>query len=452
MLDAEPQAERRRLEALVLLTAEAQGADPAHARKQILEAARLKDNIFRLFETELPEKIDVVLLAQGYGGVFAHAVQLWQELNRGWNALLISPVAPPYGYDVALKSRLIVYEQLRDEGRVPNYLSFLQVVRGLLNNLDQTLLYLEHRSQSIYTFDLLGRSKATIIHDDGFYDNIYHGAAAARVRVTEKRRRRILSEIYYSLRYNDPAYYGLNASPANNRLLMEAGWIAIRSASENWHWSMPNHELMRTLYGSARTRFRFVPPMIDTRLFREGTAYDPKRILFTTTMHNVRRKGIIELSRAMRHVPDDIRAVCVIGQPRYLPEAVTELDGSRLILRRAMPKDELIDLYHRCAVNCRVSREESSPVSVLEGMACGLPLITSPTVKENIPILEDGVTGFIIDPGAPPEMLGKRLTRICSDAGLRERMSAACRARVQQYSLEKNLWLLTRHLDEPSIN
>lgn len=437
------------LEGLVTLTAEHQGTRNSEARRQILEAASLEKNVFQLFEIDLPERIDVVLLAQGYGGVFAHAVQLWEQLNRHWNAVLISPVPPPYGYDERLESRLIVYQRLRDEQRLPSYFSFLQVVRGLLNNLGHTLLYIEHRSQSIYSFDLLGRPRATIIHDDGFYDNVYHGAAAARIVVSEARRRRILSELYYAMRYNDPDYFGMNASPANNRLLMESGWLAIRAATENWHWSMPNHELMRKLYGGAPTRFRFVPPMIDTGLYREGVPYDPGRILFTTTMHNIRRKGIVELARAMRHVPEDVRAVCVIGQPKYLPEAVSRLDGTRLILEDAMPKERIIDLYHRCAVNCRVSREESSPVSVLEGMACGLPLITSPTVQENIPILEDGATGFIVDPHAAPEVLGERLTRVCRDRALRARMSAECRKRVERYSLATNLHLLTRHLDEP---
>lgn len=410
--------------------------DPELAIAALRAAGSARDNAFRIVDLPLEARYDAILLCQGYGGVYVHTVQLWERLNRTGRALLIAPVRPLFASADGGGGPMLVYEELRDSGLCPSYFAFLQLVRHVVRNVPHRLLYLEHRSQSLYTFDLVARRDApTVIHDDGFYDSVYHSAAVSNARLTERKRRRILEEVFHSLRSNDDHFYGLKATPLNNRRVLEAGWFALRAATENWCWSHPAYEGMSRLYADAPTRFEFIPPLVDTTLRRPGVEVDMGRVLFSTTMHNIRRKGIVELARAMRFLPERIRATCVVGQPEFLPRGIDPA-RHRLDVIARLPKPALVELYHRSAVYVRVSRDESSPLSILEAMACGLPVIVPPVVAGNFPIFEDGVTGFIVDPGDPPAVLADRIQRICDDPELRARMSAECIRRAEKQSLD----------------
>jgi hypothetical protein len=70
---------------------------------------------------------------------------------------------------------------------------------------------------------------------------------------------------------------------------------------------------------------------------------------------------------------------------------------------------------------------------LIQYMACGLPVVASP-VGVNCQIVEHGVNGFL---AKTPEQWEKALQTLLSDAGLRQRMGAAGRCKVeQQYSIQ----------------
>jgi glycosyltransferase involved in cell wall biosynthesis len=76
------------------------------------------------------------------------------------------------------------------------------------------------------------------------------------------------------------------------------------------------------------------------------------------------------------------------------------------------------------------SRSEGMPVSVLEAMAAGLPIVASRVggVPEQI---ADGETGLLVEPRDADE-LAAALTRLTQDADLRIRLGAAARTRAEQ--------------------
>ena len=71
------------------------------------------------------------------------------------------------------------------------------------------------------------------------------------------------------------------------------------------------------------------------------------------------------------------------------------------------------------------SYREGLPKSLLEGAACGRPMVASdvPGCRE---IVQEGVTGLLVPP-RDAESLATALERLAGDAALRRRMGAAAR-------------------------
>jgi len=95
-----------------------------------------------------------------------------------------------------------------------------------------------------------------------------------------------------------------------------------------------------------------------------------------------------------------------------------------------VPHDELELLYDRAAVVVLPSYREGLPLCVLEAMAHGRPVVAS--AVGGIPeLVEDGVTGFLVEPG-DVSGLREAIERLLSDPALRRRMGRAARARVAE--------------------
>jgi glycosyltransferase involved in cell wall biosynthesis len=79
------------------------------------------------------------------------------------------------------------------------------------------------------------------------------------------------------------------------------------------------------------------------------------------------------------------------------------------------------------------SREEGFPIALMEAMAYGLPSVAfdcAPGIRE---LLEDEVTGLLVNPGNVPGFAGA-LERLMKDADLRRRMGGQARESVDRFS------------------
>jgi len=74
------------------------------------------------------------------------------------------------------------------------------------------------------------------------------------------------------------------------------------------------------------------------------------------------------------------------------------------------------------------SRHEGLPLTVIEAMLAGLPVVSS-RVGGVPELVEEGVTGFLVPPGDPPA-LARALERLVADPDLGRRMGAAGRERA----------------------
>jgi glycosyltransferase involved in cell wall biosynthesis len=146
-----------------------------------------------------------------------------------------------------------------------------------------------------------------------------------------------------------------------------------------------------------------------------------------------RRKGIYDLVRAL---PEVIKAV---PEARLVAAGTGEIDAVRRCARESGVDDRVLlpgwvsgfdklRLLEEAALYVLPSHNEGVPLSILEAMTVGLPVIATPV--GGIPdVLRDGEDGYLVPPGSLSE-LSRRIIELLSDRGLRERMGENARRRL----------------------
>jgi glycosyltransferase involved in cell wall biosynthesis len=162
--------------------------------------------------------------------------------------------------------------------------------------------------------------------------------------------------------------------------------------------------------------------------------HEPPRVLYVGLL--TPRKGVLDLleaSRLLRKRGVAHELWLLGGTPDEGPAAEAEvrasLDGTARLLG-TRPPEEMPAAFAVADVFCLPSWWEAMPLSVLEAMAGGLPVVAT-DVGDVGRAVADGVTGFVVPP-KDPEQLAARLERLLIDADLRRRMGEAGRARVAE--------------------
>ena len=415
-----------------LLVAQALEPDLESANLRLQAIFKDQNGVLGEVEITVPEKVDVILIEQGYGGVYVHTVELMKQLRKRWSCLLLSPVPPLF--EPAPMPDVLSLEGLRKTDPDLPYFAWVQILRTIVQKVACRLLLIMHRSQSLYLFDLL-RLRPTVIYCDGFYDGAFRRVQDFHLDESPERRDEVLAELHYLIANGPSRFHGMSATPSVNVKLLMAGSYSLTAAVENWCWGKEQHANFAGEFPGLRDRIRMMLPFTNPELFERAAVHRQRKVLFTTTMHNIDQKGYPELAKAMELLPR-VEARVVVRQPHLLPKVPAKV--TRRMVTGPVSKPEMIGLYHTLWLNCRVSRQESSPLSILESMVCEMPQIISTTVAEQIPILEDGATGFVIDPD-DNERLRWALTTLLGDDRLRDRMGREARRRAIALSFDRRV-------------
>jgi glycosyltransferase involved in cell wall biosynthesis len=107
-----------------------------------------------------------------------------------------------------------------------------------------------------------------------------------------------------------------------------------------------------------------------------------------------------------------------------------------------IPYDRLPSYLALCDAFVTASVTEVHPLSVIEGMATGLPVlgIDSPGVGDSI---VDGETGLLATNDIAS--FTAKLTYLCMDKGLRTKMGFAAREASAQYDIERTTKIMLGH-------
>jgi glycosyltransferase involved in cell wall biosynthesis len=203
----------------------------------------------------------------------------------------------------------------------------------------------------------------------------------------------------------------------------------------------PVHRLVAVWTAGEQALRRVLPEgrvlLIDNGVPLEGRPvravdHEPPRLLYVGLL--TPRKGVLDLLAASkllraRGVPHETWLLG--GTPDEGPAAEAEvragLDGSERLLGTRLP-EQMPAEFAAADLFCLPSWWEAMPLSVLEAMAAGLPVVATDVGDVGRAVV-DGVTGHVV-PVRNPERLADALEPLLLDPELRGRMGAAGRSRV----------------------
>jgi glycosyltransferase involved in cell wall biosynthesis len=186
-------------------------------------------------------------------------------------------------------------------------------------------------------------------------------------------------------------------------------------------------------------------------------AADRFAIFCVGTLHEVKGQTyLIEACRLLQKRGVDFMCHFIGGGPDLadLTEQVERAGLSeRVQFHGRRTHDEVAELLQGAAVLVSPSvptqdgRREGIPVVLMEAMASGLPVVAS--AISGIPeLVEDKYNGFLTAPGDAPA-IADALEFLYNDPGLRQQFAQAGREKVvDEFDLDKNAMVLSRHFSE----
>ncbi len=187
---------------------------------------------------------------------------------------------------------------------------------------------------------------------------------------------------------------------------------------------------------NGRDPARFHPDRAARAALRAEFGASEEDCVVVAVSRLVRHKGYPELLAALQETPPNC-VLWVVGErlasdhgedlEPYFASAAAAV-GRRLV--RLGYRHDVPRILAAADVFCLPSHFEGLPMSVIEAMLTGLPVIATDIRGPREQVVQ-GVTGLLVPPGSVPP-LAAALTRLASDSALRAAMGEAGRARAME--------------------
>jgi len=190
-------------------------------------------------------------------------------------------------------------------------------------------------------------------------------------------------------------------------------------------------------------RIEVIPNGVDVDRFQPCTHRDSAEVggemLLVVVARLIEIKEIQHLITALSLLPEVMRKrmrVCVCGTGPFADQIHAQVRKAGLADRvdfAGLLSYENIPARLKEADVCVLpSLQEGLPLSLLEAMASGLPVVAS-SVGGIPDIVKDGVNGLLV-PAADPVALREALVRLLTDPALRRNLGAAARRTAEAWS------------------
>ena len=204
-------------------------------------------------------------------------------------------------------------------------------------------------------------------------------------------------------------------------------------------------EVKRYAPNIVENRVRYIHNAVDANRFKPGERPPSNSLLYVGRVN--KKKGVEDLIHAMRNLVQKFPSakLLIIGSDptggAYI-EQVKELAhklgvDKNIIFVGSVPNREMPSYYQKASIFLFASHGgEGIPRSILEAMACGVPVVA--TEIAGIPeAVKEGVTGFLVPPHDPQSIAEKTAT-ILGDQNLRARLGNNARQKIEEeFSWEK---------------
>jgi len=208
---------------------------------------------------------------------------------------------------------------------------------------------------------------------------------------------------------------------------------------------VPTHRSMNYLLsvGIEKHRIRVIRQGVDLEVFKVSNSKQTRRVRFLIVSALISRRGIIELLEAFKKLVDggDSNVELWICGDGSLTAVVREFKQRYPIkLLGRVPYSELPDIYSACDVFCmpgkdlykfglKILEDGQYTISVIEAMACGLPLIVSDSGAYPEMV---GSENFVVRQGSVIELF-QCMRDLSRDSSLRETLVDKNRKRAERF-------------------
>ena len=187
-----------------------------------------------------------------------------------------------------------------------------------------------------------------------------------------------------------------------------------------------------------RSKYVRIPNGVDIARFslEHRTPETPGALNLVFVGHEFERKGLSYILEAMTDLPERVR-LTVVGGTEHLTASARRTARKLGIAERVDflgKRTDVPDILAASDAMIMASRYEACQLVAVEGMACGLPLLSTPVgcAEE---IIEDGVTGYLIERDARD--IAKKVTTLLEKGEGIEAMRLAARQTAERYSWDR---------------
>lgn len=190
---------------------------------------------------------------------------------------------------------------------------------------------------------------------------------------------------------------------------------------------------------------RIVPNSIDIERFHNSHPHREKRrhLLISRNLEPIYdNETAIRAFSIVRQTYPDARLTIAGSGPLAVPLAALAQElklGDSIRFTGRLDRDEMAIAYREADISINPSRVDNMPVSILEAMASGTPVVS--TAVGGVPFLvKDGITALLVPPGSP-EAMADAIQKIIEDNSLADRLITNSLQEVQKYTWPK-IWPL----------
>mgnify|MGYP004520024599 FL=1 len=177
---------------------------------------------------------------------------------------------------------------------------------------------------------------------------------------------------------------------------------------------------------------------VDTEIFYPcEKEKDDSKIVFvsTGTLYHIKNHELLIDAFSIVHKKYSNTVLRIIGDGELreqLKNQVKELGLSNSVIFEGNQSD-VAPYLRKSDIYCCTSKVEGLPISVLEAMACGLPVITTPAGGV-VDIVKDGESGFVVE--ADATLFSEKMIDLMKNYKLRNAMSIKSREYAERYSIK----------------